>query len=392
MHEFYNVVSSLQPMGKLGEHNVRVMSADASDSIPISRIFDKFLELISLQKNLTHEEQVDHQKTWDKLKSLNEGAFRELQGRYFEQSLQAYLSDPSATGNKQEAVLRIRYAYLTQCNYLTLYGLMLNKLPASFELLTHLETLHLSGNQLKEWPVALEQLTQLQNLRLVGNQLKELPIAVERLTQLRHLSLTGNQLTTLPVTLWQLPWLQNLYLAGNQLTTLPAAVEQLTRLENLYLAENQLTELPSALGRLPRLRNLYLIGNRNLREFPFTLGSFPELIFIDTRDTALNPQLVAAIVQQCRAVRQAHILVDLPRHLQTLKTRENSQVDLSGIERWTNRDKGTLRDWFVHLERTDKPLPQSSAATCEMLSDMTLNEKLKTSVLNNFREFVLEEF
>lgn len=219
-----------------------------------------------------------------------------LQNFAFEVELERWFRDPDVTGDKEEAVRRIKEAR----NTLNLDELMLNKLPVVIGQMKELKSLSVSRNQLTSLPPLpnLEELNlsynafqsvppeakQIPKVSIDHNNLSEEelnefemqkwlsdPSAVGNKEEAAHrikeaverLNLDGLGLNKLPSLIGRIKGLKSLSAAHNQLTTLPREIGELHNLQELDLASNPLEILPPEIWQLAELKPLPLLKALN---------------------------------------------------------------------------------------------------------------------------------
>jgi Leucine-rich repeat (LRR) protein len=278
------------------------------------------------------------------LASVSQEFSKALNKSLFENGLKKWLNDPSASGNKQEAALRMQEAFNTGNPNLNLMNLNLNSLPPEIGLLQNLQSLFLSHNELSSLPAEIGNLKNLGKLHLSDNLLNTLPSEIGKLKYLRLLFFDNNPLNSLPCELGDLnnlkeisefnikslealydssiksgleKWLNDPEVTGDKqtavsriqhafiglsneldlsdlkLSSLPPEIGELKTLKWLQLSNNRLKSLPAELAKLKNLKRLYANRN-NLEILPPELGQLKKLESLGlemNRLTALAPEI-----------------------------------------------------------------------------------------------------
>ena len=106
----------------------------------------------------------------------------------FINGLNKWKNDPTIEGIKEEAFIRILYAYENDHDTLDLSSLYLTSLPEQIGKLTNLTVLYLEGNNLTSLPEQIGTLTNLTTLYISHNpNLLNLPLSLQNLTQITHI-------------------------------------------------------------------------------------------------------------------------------------------------------------------------------------------------------------
>lgn len=275
----------------------------------------------------------------------------------FFKGLAIWLRESNVWEYKESAAERIISAWLDQSDKLDIGDHFLDTLPSQ-----------------------IGELTQLQSLVLHNNRLVSLPPEIGQLTQLKQLFLDGNYLESLCTQIGQLTMLEQLALPHNRLVSLPSEIGQLTQLDHLHLHNNKLESLPPQIGQLLRAKVVGITHNPYLSDLPMSLGNIPALLSLHTDGTSIAESTAAAILNQCRNMRDREAAAILPERLIKWKSLAKSKVKLSGIESFEDSQKCTLNEWLVRLERTsDFARSQSALAeiVCQMLKDVIENREFK---------------
>jgi len=182
-----------------------------------------------------------------------------------------WLNDANITGNKQEAIDRIKNVLTTGKTSLFLSNLNLSRFPPLNSLKGQLTFLDLSGNKLTELPQEIDSYKLLTTLYLSNNKLTKLPSTIGNCELLTTLFLDNNMLTELPSTIGNCKQLAHLHLSDNRLAKLPIEIGDCAQLRTLEIFHNELTELPSTIGNCTQLTKVYLHCNR-LTKLPREIG------------------------------------------------------------------------------------------------------------------------
>jgi hypothetical protein len=310
------------------------------------------------------------------------GAF-EIRNRDFLKELEAWVNDPTVTGDKETARERLIEAYHDDSTMLILVGLNLSKLPSVIGELTRLERLYLSGNKLTTLPNEIGNLTQLQKLSLPENKLVTLPPSIGNLTHLQWLYVHSNELTTLPDEIWTLPHLEHLELSNNELTTLSPQIGNLSQLQRLDLSNNPLTALPTEIGSLTHLE-LLTISYSHRALLPISLGNTRLTDIQYANDPQLDRTLINQILNLARVRRDEQSAALFPATLELWKTYANSQEDLSFLLSQDSHTISTLQEFLFRLSKTrdfQRNQHQLAQIVCAMLADLKKNDEYKTHFL-----------
>jgi len=107
---------------------------------------------------------------------------------------------------------------------LQLYGIYLDFIPDSIEILNNLTYLNVSHNKLTKLPETIGNLTNLTHLWIDNNKLTKLPDTIGNLNNLTYLNISYNNLTYLPNEIINLSKLEYIYIKGNKLTDIPVFI------------------------------------------------------------------------------------------------------------------------------------------------------------------------
>ena len=300
-------------------------------------------------------------------------AARAIRGAFYENSTTLDLSNfdlkslPAEIGN------------LTSLVYLNLENNQLKSLPAEIGSLTSLGLFSVSNNQLQSLPAEIGNLTSLGLLSLDHNPLQSLPAEIGNLTSLVALNLNENILQSLPAEIGNLTSLVELHLFENLLKSLPVEIGNLTHLTYLDLEDNRLQSLPAEIGNLTSLREFNL-SNNILPELPLALGNCSQLTAIDIRGTRIPQANRNAILDLCRAHRDAEALQVLPVRLKAWETFSGQSFQFAFIDNLTLEEKQVITGWLTRLEKTkdftacQKPLAETVCGILQSLQDPAFKE------------------
>jgi hypothetical protein len=303
----------------------------------------------------------------------------------FFKDLGLYVIDSDAKGNKKEAVNRMIAAFLNRQSRLDLKGLNLNKIPKVIGKLIRLEELLLSQNKLESIPKEIGQLTNLRTLFVEFNRIESLPNEIGGLSQLEELWCQSNRLHSIPNEIGQLTSLRFLFLDENNLRSIPDSIERLSGLEILSVHYNNLESIRPSIGHLLSLTHLALHHNRNLTDLPMSLGNISGLSELDISSTRIPQQIVDAILEQSREMRNEGSVQVLPLRLikwQTL-AKSSSPIEISSLN---ETEKKTLNEWLFRLEKTKdfstKEQARLASVVLDLLKDLMRNPSFKELFFN----------
>lgn len=202
-------------------------------------------------------------------------------------NLQDWANNPSYTGDKSKALIKILEAFQDGLDRLDLSNLQLNALPNAIWELTNLTKMDLRGNCICSLPDDIGNLKELMILDLTANKLTHLPYELRTLTNLEVLSLGDNDLRDLPDEIYCLKNLTELHLDYNNLTFLPESIINLEKLKKLFLNNNHFYKFPVVVYDLKSLTDLCFENN------PYNIGGiiyFPQ----DLQDNLVDETTISA--------------------------------------------------------------------------------------------------
>jgi Leucine-rich repeat (LRR) protein len=129
----------------------------------------------------------------------------------------------------------------------------------------------------------IAELRDLEGLTLFGILLGRVPDGIRTLRQIKHLCIAGGALRNIPSWISELPNLTSLVLSLNHLTSLPASLGNLAKLSRLDVGENNFSHIPQVIFRIQMLEYLRISktaqspGKARIRDLPSSFLTLPHL-------------------------------------------------------------------------------------------------------------------